>query len=151
MVRSATPQPFSTPAPVTAKRFLRILYADDMPELREVARLSLSREGHGIECYADGAQGLARVTADPTFDLVMTDHHMPNMNGLEFVQALRNLEFAGKIMVFSSELSVDVSREYNRLRVDRIIYKPVFPSMLRQAIAELFPAPSAAPHRSDWR
>jgi CheY-like chemotaxis protein len=144
MVRSATPQPFSTPTPATPKRFLRILYADDMPELREIARLSLSREGHGIECYADGAQALARVTADPTFDLVMTDHHMPNMNGLEFVKALRNMEFAGGIMVFSSELSIDVSREYKQLRVDRIIYKPVFPSMLRQAIAELFPIPAAS-------
>jgi hypothetical protein len=54
------------------------------------------------------------------------------------------MEFAGGIMVFSSELSIDVSREYKQLRVDRIIYKPVFPSMLRQAIAELFPIPAAS-------
>jgi CheY-like chemotaxis protein len=138
MVHTATLSVFPAKLPVRAKRFLRICYADDMLELREVARLSLSREGHGIECYPDGAQALARVTADPTFDLVITDHHMPVLNGLGFVTALRNLEFAGKIMVFSSELSLEVAKEYNRLGVDRILYKPVFPSTLRQALAELF-------------
>lgn len=135
MVRpTQTPTPTSTPP----SRSLRILYADDMPELREVARLSLSREGHGIECYADGAQALARVKADAGFDVVMTDHHMPGMTGLELVKALRDLNFPGKIMVFSSELSTEVAREYQRLGVDRILYKPVFPSMLRQELAELY-------------
>lgn len=129
-----------------AKRFLRILYADDMPELRDVARISFSRDGHGIECVADGLLALARVTADPTFDLVITDHHMPNMNGLELVTALRERGFAGRIMVFSSELSADVAALYRSLKVDRLLYKPVFPSVLRQTLAELFP--NVAPART---
>jgi two-component system chemotaxis response regulator CheY len=123
-----------------AKRFLRILYAEDLGELRDVARLSLSRDGHGIECVEDGQVALHRVTADPSFDLVITDHHMPNMTGLELVSALRGLGFPGKIVVFSSELSTGVAAEYNRLEVDRIIYKPVYPSMLRGVLAELFPS-----------
>ena len=114
-----------------------------MPELRDVARLSLSRDGHQIECFADGGQALTRVNADPTIDLVMTDHHMPRMNGLELVTALRNSGYAGKIMVFSSELSVETAEDSERLGVDRILYKPVFPSTLRQALLELF---SSAAH-----
>ncbi|HVU26025.1 MAG TPA: response regulator [Opitutus sp.] len=39
------------------QRPLRILYADDMLELREVVRLALSRGGHQIECVADGPAG----------------------------------------------------------------------------------------------
>jgi two-component system, chemotaxis family, chemotaxis protein CheY len=137
--------PFATPIGSTLtpsgspKRFLRILYADDLRELRDVVRISLSREGHGIECVEDGLLGLARVTADPTFDLVITDHHMPNMNGLELVTRLREQVFAGKIMVFSSELSAAIAAEYQRLKVDRILYKPVYPSVLRQTLRELFP------------
>jgi CheY-like chemotaxis protein len=126
-------------SPFAPKRPLRILYADDVRELRDVARLSLSREGHAIECVADGLIALARVTSDPSFDLVITDHHMPNMNGLEFVRALRERNFAGKIIVFSSELGPIVADEYRRLNVDRMLYKPVYPSALRQIIAELFP------------
>lgn len=124
------------------KRFLRILYADDLRELRDVARISLSREGHGIECVEDGRIALARVTVDPGFDLVITDHHMPNMNGLELVTRLRELEFPGKILVFSSELGSAVAADYMRLKVDRIIYKPVYPSVLRQVLHDLFPAAS---------
>ncbi len=130
----------SVTASAPAKRFLRILYADDMRELRDVARISLSREGHGIECVEDGSLALARVIADPAFDLVITDHHMPNMNGLELVTRLREQEFPGKIMVFSSELSAAVATDYTRLKVDRILYKPVYPSMLRQVLHEMFPA-----------
>lgn len=127
-----------------SKRFLRVLYADDMKELRDIARISLSREGHGIECVEDGVLALARVTADPAFDLVITDHHMPNMNGLGLVTRLREQGYPGRIMVFSSELSPVVAAEYQRLKVDRILYKPVYPSILRQVIHELFPA-SAPP------
>lgn len=144
------PSPNSpVPAAVTAvsaaaKRCLRILYADDLRELRDVARISFGREGHGVECVADGALALARILAEPDFDLVITDHHMPNMNGLELVARLREQNFAGKIMVFSSELSEAVAREYRQHAVDRILYKPVFPSALRQSLKELFPAEGRA-------
>jgi two-component system chemotaxis response regulator CheY len=124
--------------PTTPIRHLRILYADDLPELRDVVRLTLSREGHGIECHADGQLGLARVTADPDFDLVITDHHMPNMNGVEFVHNLRAIGFRGRIVVFSSDLTPAVAAEYRRLGVDRILYKPVYPSIMREVIEQLF-------------
>lgn len=123
------------------QKSLRILYADDMPELREVACASLSRDGHSVECAADGALAVERVTAGPTaFDLLITDHHMPNLNGLELVMQLRVLGFQGKILVFSSELSREIHAAYQRLNVDRILYKPVFPSTLRQVLVDLYPA-----------
>ena len=127
-----------------AQRVLRILYADDVHELRDVARISFGHAGHGIECFADGALALAHIVADPSYDLVITDHHMPNMNGLELVSHLRERTFPGKIMVFSSELSESVARLYRQHNVDRILYKPVFPSMLRNVLTELFPATKPA-------
>ncbi|MBL9212201.1 MAG: response regulator [Opitutaceae bacterium] len=128
----------------TRTRPLRILFADDVRELRDVARIFLTREGHAIECVADGELALARVLEDRDFDLVITDHHMPNLNGLELVTRLREIVFPGRIMVFSSELGDLVTRQYQALKVDRILYKPVFPSMLRAVLAELFPLPAKA-------
>lgn len=128
-----------TAPPLAAKQFLRIIYADDVAELRDVARISFCRQGHGIECVADGSLALQRIMADPAFDLVITDHQMPVMNGLELVRRLRERDFPGKIMVFSSDLSAEVAGEYQRLAVDRVLYKPVFPSQLREIVAELFP------------
>jgi CheY-like chemotaxis protein len=123
----------------SARRSLRILYADDLQELRDVARISFGRDGHRVECLEDGALALARITIDREFDLVITDHHMPNMNGLELVTRLRALKFPGKIMVFSSELSEAIARLYREQHVDRILYKPILPSALRAQLADLFP------------
>ena len=128
-----------------SKRPLRILYADDMRELREVARIALTREGHLIECVGDGQQAIDRLTADPDrYDLVISDHHMPHINGIELVSRLRQLPYAGKVLIFCSELSPAISERYRQLAVDRILYKPVFPSELRQVLADLFLAAGAS-------
>ena len=122
------------------RKTLRVLYAEDMAELREVARISLMRDGYVVECVEDGAIALELVTADlKAFDLVITDHHMPKLNGLDLVMQLRGLGFPGKIMIFSSELSREIHAAYQRLNVDRMVFKPVFPSTLRQVIADMFP------------
>ena len=139
-----SPVPLAT-VPAVFKRSLRIIYADDLHELRDVARISFGRDGHKIECYADGALALARLIADPAFDLLITDHHMPNMNGLELVTQLRQRVFQGKILVFSSEVSESIAQQYRAQNVDRILYKPVFPSVLRQSLTELFPSPTPIP------
>lgn len=118
---------------------LRILYADDMPELREIARISLTRDGHRIECVSDGRQALEHVMARPdAYDLIITDHHMPHVNGIELVTRLRELPYYGKILIFCSELCPIVTEAYHELKVDRILFKPVFPSELRQVLADLY-------------
>lgn len=127
-------------AAATSKLSLRILYAEDVAELRDLAQILLGREGHHVECEPDGAAALRRVVADAGFDLVLTDHHMPLMNGLELVAQLRRHNYQGKIMVFSSELSPAVELEYLRHNVDRILYKPVPPATLRTVLGEMFPA-----------
>ncbi len=132
---------FSSEAP----RAVRILYAEDVRELRDLARVVFVREGHTVECAPDGVEALERIMADvDAFDLLITDHHMPRMNGLDLVKNIRRLAFKGKIMVFSSELNPAIAAEYTALGVDRLLFKPVYPSYLRQAIAELFAAPSVA-------
>ena len=131
--------------PTRRGRALRILYAEDLRDLREVARIALTRDGHSIECVADGVLALERIKAAPnSLDLLITDHHMPKMNGLELVTALGAEPFAGKIIVFSSELSPAIGAAYLQLGVDRILPKPIFPSELRQVLAEVFP-PEASP------
>ncbi len=130
----------STPFATTP---LRILYADDVLELRDVVRLSLARLGHQVVCAPDGSQALASVTPNPqAFDLIITDHHMPVMNGLDFVKALRTTSYAGRLIIFCSELDPKVATTYEELGADRLLYKPVLPSMLRKIIAELFRDPA---------
>lgn len=110
-----------------------------MKELRDLIVLVLGREGYAVETVSDGQDALDRVTASPgRYDLVITDHHMPVINGLELVRRLKAQNFPGKILVFSSELSWAVHKEYRELGVDRIIHKPVFPATLRLVLLDLF-------------
>jgi len=114
----------------------RVLYVDDMRELRDVARIALSRSGHRVDCAASGAEALELVRADPSYDIIITDHHMGGMNGIELVMKLREIAFPGVIAIVSSEINVEVADEYRRLGVERILYKPVELPVLRALVLE---------------
>ncbi len=137
--------PSQSVANTASRRALHILYTDDVRELREIARLSFERAGHHIDCADDGDVALEKITTGHAYDLVITDHCMPRMDGLELVTRLRQCNFPGKIIVFCSELSNEVATAYRGLHVDRLIYKPVFPSKLRLMLAELFPEAGPQP------
>lgn len=135
-----TPALASSAGPRPA-RALRILYADDMPELREIMSAVLEEEGHRIETVSDGSEALERLQqARDAFDLLITDHHMPRLNGLELVRQTRELAYPGKIVVFSSELSEKVHEQYRQFAVDAILPKPIFPLTFRAVLEQLFAA-----------
>ena len=76
----------SQAASATPKKSLRVLYADDMRELRQLLEVVLGRDGHKVESVPDGNLALDLLRSDPTaFDVVITDHHMPTVSGLELV------------------------------------------------------------------
>ncbi|HEY0864623.1 MAG TPA: response regulator [Lacunisphaera sp.] len=122
----------------TPKKSLRVLYADDMRELRQLLEVVLGRDGHKVESVSDGNLALDLLRPDPTaYDVVITDHHMPTVSGLELVAKLRAMNYKGRIIVFSSELSEEVDSTYRHYKVDFILPKPVFPSELRALFATL--------------
>jgi CheY-like chemotaxis protein len=121
-----------------SRKSLRVLYADDMRELRQLLEIVLGRDGHKVDSVADGHLALERVRKDLTaYDVLITDHHMPTISGLELVAQVRALNFPGRIIVFSSELSTEVDLAYRRHKVDHILPKPIFPSDLRAIFATL--------------
>ena len=124
--------------PMAPKKALRILHVDDMRQLCDIVRQSLGRDGHQVESFADGAAALARIKEDPTgFDVFISDHHMPKMNGLEVVRELRKIDFRGRIFIFSSEIDEDVNNIYVELKVDHVLPKPILLPELRQLLAEI--------------
>jgi two-component system chemotaxis response regulator CheY len=130
--------PPSSPTPPTS-RPRRILYAEDMDELREFVHRVLTHAGYEAETANDGRDALDRLAGAPdTFDLLITDHHMPRLNGLELVQQVRRLPFRGKIIVLTSEAAPVVHDNYRRLGVELILAKPVLPMTLRTILEELF-------------
>jgi CheY-like chemotaxis protein len=127
------------PTPVARPcRPLHIIHVDDLRELCDIVQKSLARDGHTVEVFPDGASAVGRVREAPqAFDLFISDHHMPKMNGLEVVRELRRLGFPGKIFIFSSEIDDDVNKLYHEMRVEQVLPKPIVLSELRQLLAEL--------------
>jgi len=120
-----------------ATRTRRVLYVDDMRELREVAQMALSSSGHHVDCVADGAEAFDRIAAkEGNYDLVISDHHMAGLNGIGLVIKLREIGYPGRIAIVSSELNREVADEYRQLGVNKILYKPVELSDLRALVAE---------------
>lgn len=67
---------------------MRILIVEDEPHVMRVLTLCLRREGHEIVCAPDGAAGLAKIRVQAP-DFLITDLHMPGMNGQELCRAIQ--------------------------------------------------------------
>lgn len=117
---------------------LNILLAEDEKSVAFSIVFALKPEGHRIQIVADGGQALASIRVDPdTFDLLITDHSMPGMNGVELVQQLRQQSFRGKIIVLSAHLSPENRAAYEALGVDAMVSKPFDVHQLRATIMQL--------------
>jgi two-component system chemotaxis response regulator CheY len=68
---------------------MRALVLDDSPTQRLVLKLILAHLGFEVIEAADGREGLARLAAVGSADLALVDWNMPQMNGLQFVEAVR--------------------------------------------------------------
>lgn len=103
---------------------LRILVADDNMQLGEVLVQYFALAGHTAEHAADGMAAWEKVSKDVRhFDVVITDNNMPELNGLELVELLREADYKGRIIVYTSALTSHESEKYRELKVDRILSK----------------------------
>jgi CheY-like chemotaxis protein len=104
---------------------LRILLAEDERSVAFSIAFALKLDGHhspGRGRWGAGARQHWRGTDG--FDLLITDHSMPGMTGVELVQQVREKSFRGKIMVLSAHLSGEIRAAYEALAVDAMVSKP---------------------------
>ena len=117
---------------------LNILLAEDERSVAFSISFALKGDGHKIEIVSDGEEALSELTRKPgAFDLLITDHSMQRLNGVELVKRLRDTAFTGKIVVLSAHLSAENRAAYLALGVDMMIPKPFDVHELRAAIRRL--------------
>lgn len=63
----------------------RILLADDDQATRDLVKRALEMDGHAVSVTQDGAEAFEALTAEP-FDLVVSDVHMPGLDGVDLAR-----------------------------------------------------------------
>lgn len=117
---------------------VRILAVEDETAVAQLLALVLCGPACKVTTACDGAEALAKIAASPQpFDVVITDHQMPRVTGLELVGQLRKNEFGGKIAVLSAHLTEANVRAYEELGVDLLLTKPFDIDELRHAVEVL--------------
>jgi CheY-like chemotaxis protein len=94
----------------------RLLYAEDDDIVRGALSQLLTLLGWQVTTEPDGSAALNRLKAEE-FDVVLTDHHMPETDGIGLVKNLRERGFPGRIYVISGALGVEQEREFPSSRV----------------------------------
>jgi CheY-like chemotaxis protein len=86
----------------------RILLVDDEKNLRTMARTILESQGYEVLCAVDGFDGLTKLKQSLP-DVVISDLHMPNMSGFEFLSVVRKRFPQIAVIAISGEFSgIDV-------------------------------------------
>ena len=102
----------------------RVLLVDDQPEVRRVVRRNLVRAGY-VVVEALNARMAIELAREMTFDLVITDLRMPDMSGVELLQALHERDPDLPVVLTSGSPDPLTTAEARALGVFAYLPKPV--------------------------
>lgn len=114
----------------------KLLIVDDSTMLRDMLSYALSEGGYSDVVEAvDGVDGLEKARS-ASFDLIITDVNMPNMDGLTLIGELRKLsQYSSKpILVLTTERSDEMKAKGKAAGATGWIVKPFVPDQLLKAV-----------------
>ncbi len=118
----------------------RILYVEDEPDIRAVAKLALEMVGgFEVRLCENGAQAL-EVVADFAPDLILLDVMMPGMDGPTLLQQLRSRAATAQIPVvfLTAKIQPPEVAQYQALGALDVIAKPFDPMLLSSQILQIW-------------
>ncbi len=113
----------------------RILVVEDSSVFREMQGLLLGQAGYAVSSHENPQTALA-VAAKEHFDLVVIDYELPEMNGHQFMHALRKLQPEIAVVFVSGALTLDLAIQLSSEGVAGIFNKPANPKTLLEKINE---------------
>ena len=128
----------------------RVLVVDDNRAARQLLSQLLESFQLSVAAEASGEEALAAIrSADQTapFDVVLADLSMPGMNGLELATAIvgAGLAHTPRTLLVTAYGGEDVVRQAENAPVATVLFKPVDPSLLHDALVDLLEQHSSLP------
>jgi CheY-like chemotaxis protein len=119
-----------------------VLVVDDDPSIRALIRLYLEGAGYAVIEAADGRLAMSALAGQPV-DLVVLDIFMPEMDGLEVLQVLRDQCQSCKVMAISggsAKIGLDLLQHATIFGADAVLEKPFSAKRLLEKAADLIGA-----------
>jgi PAS domain S-box-containing protein len=149
MIAEPAPVPMRLPpqraAPELSGR--RLLLVDDNPTNRQILTAQIQMWGMQVQQAAAPGEALAMLRRGDTFDLVILDARLPEMDGLALSAAIRSLPLPASklpLVLLTSAGKPDIEVEHVRLAA--VLTKPIKPSQLYDVLMSVFSA-SLQPER----
>jgi CheY-like chemotaxis protein len=124
--------------PTLRRSRLKVLVVDDVPDVTEMIALFLKHAGYEV-VTADSAPMALQLTNEKTFDLIISDIGMPEMNGYELAETLRgHADYQGIPMIAVTGYSeYDDRARALRCGFSAHLTKPIDPIQLLNLMKEL--------------
>ncbi|MDK2975479.1 MAG: hypothetical protein PWP08_1850 [Methanofollis sp.] len=90
---------------------ISVLLVDDDPMILDVTGLYLQKGGEFSVTTCEGAAEALGVLEGRSFDAIISDYEMPDMNGIEFLKAVRSRGNTAPFIIFTGRGREDVSIE----------------------------------------
>ncbi len=130
-----------------------VLIVDDSNAMRSVIRKVIQLSGFRMDhCYeaGNGKQAL-EVLSGEWIDVILSDIHMPEMDGFELLKAIHQHEVFRNIpvIVISTEGSMDRVKEAHALGAKGFIRKPFLPEELKRVLHEVIGVGDEGEYQAD--
>lgn len=118
---------------------MRILFVDDLKDARELFRIAFTLYGHCVRLASNGLEAVDLVKSGESFDAIVMDVEMPEMNGWDAVRAIRELPSGQDLPIvmftaYGDSVSLKLAEEAG---ADDVLYKPLPPQELLNRISQL--------------
>jgi two-component system, cell cycle response regulator CpdR len=105
------------------RAMVKILLAEDDDDLRRFLVKALEKAGHRVTPFAEGLSAYEEIKQD-SFDLLLTDIVMPEMDGIELARRAAELDPALKIMFITGFAAVALNPDSNAPKDAKVLSKP---------------------------
>lgn len=102
-----------------------VLVVDDIQTNLYVAERMLGFYGIKVETCASGREAIEKITTGAEYDIIFLDYMMPEMDGVETLQALRAMGYTGTIVALTANALIGEAEKLMELGFDGFMAKPI--------------------------
>ena len=111
----------------------KVLIIDDEPGMRRILTVNLRRDSHVVVEAAGAAEAIALIGRED-FDVVLTDHKMPDGSGLDVLRAVQEDDPSTSVIFLTAVGTLELAVESMRQGAFDFLTKPFIPDVVRAAI-----------------